>query len=84
MLFRVGDKVRVVKKGNCESNCGECFINCIGKIQEINQKTGRIFVYSFEYRPSGCSAFTEECLELVESKIIKVFGIAKFCKEHYK
>lgn len=71
MKFKAGDKVRVIYE-RCRSfhptNACKC-LGRIGTIKEINYngREGCYFVYPFEGYNYGCSAFTENDLELVES-----------------
>jgi len=83
--FKVGDKVKVIKKpvGCCGCRADSCdFMGRIGIICKIDEK--RIGVNNFGYTNSWCSGFDENSIELAEKPPVKLYGIVTFCNTYYK
>jgi len=76
MKFKIGDKI-LPKKDGVFSNQRN------GGIQTIIEKYKYI---DYDWLTNKGLLYKESDIELVETvpKVIEVYGIVKFCKEHYK
>ena len=85
MLFKKGDKVKVIKTCS-ERGCGEdvCpYLNKVGIVDYAHTKD--IMVRNFKGKQGCCSGFTRSCLFLVERiNITKPFCIVDFLKKWEK
>ena len=64
--FKVGDKVKVIKKSTKCGPCSDChvFIGKIGIVKE-SPDFGGVPVHQFPGMKIWCSGFSEDCLEKV-------------------
>lgn len=87
MKFKVGDKVRIIKRCDCRwaVNCSCCNGNPEGVIQELDEENPGEWTILISKESNKCH-FKEKQLEMIEkfTKNIKQFGIVNFCKENYK
>jgi hypothetical protein len=85
MLFKKGDKVKVIKTCS-DRGCGNdiCpFLHLVGIVDYAHTK--EIMVRDFKRKEGCCSGFTRSCLFLVERiNTSKPFGIVDFLKKWEK
>ncbi len=63
--LKVGDKVLVKRQGSfCNTDCGRCLVGEIMTIKNYSESG----IWIWEKAKGGCSAFSDEDLELLKSK----------------